>query len=462
MGFDSPPMRKSILAEAGRLNPFNAFWLFIAFRTIVLVTLILDMLVSQAGLYGSGISLRHLKAMLYVVENKSVTRAALGLNRSQTTITKAISELESVLDTRLFDRTSTGMAPTVYGEVLSKRVRMVVDEFEKAGAAYQEYRPQGRPHQSIPVFSLDISHKRLEALVAIYEERDITSAAHVLGLSKTAVYNSLRYIEELLDLPLFQREPHGVTPTGLASTIVAHVKLAFSQIDQALDDIANLNGVTQGRVVIGTLPYTRTYLVPVAINRLLQDYPQIDVVTHGGAYNVLESSLRCGDVDFIVGALRDTRDRADIVTEQLLEDRLSVIARKGHPLAQREKLELKDLQDSGWVLPARGSPSWQLFDETLNSHNMSIPAHAVETSSLSMVRGLLLDSDRVALLSKHQIFFDVQFGILDALPVEIDGTDRPIGITQRAHTKPSPAAELFLGYLRQVAIEVRNQSFTDV
>ena len=403
-----------------------------------------------------GVSLRHLKSALYVAECKNVTRAANKLNRSQTTITKAICELESTLGTRLFDRAATGMMPTVYGDALARRVRLVVDEFDKAGKSYQELKPGGRHYHSIPVFSLDISYKRLAAFVALYEKRNVTVAAQTLGVSKTAVYNSMRYLEDLLELPLFQSELNGVTPTELASVLVRHTKLAFSQIHHAIDDIANLDGVTQGRVVIGTLPYTRTYLTPVAINRLLEKYPQIDVVTREGPYDILESSLRTGDIDLIVGAIRNVEDRTDLVTEKLFEDRLSVIARKDHPLAGRPGIDFKDMQDAHWVLPAMGCSSRKLFDEALSRHEMLMPEHVVEASSLSMVRGLLMDSDRVALLSKHQIYYDMQFGILDVLPVALEDTYRSIGVTQRAHTQPSPAAELFLGYIRDVSREIHS------
>jgi LysR family transcriptional regulator of gallate degradation len=404
------------------------------------------------------ISLRHLKSALYVAEYKNVTRAADKLNRSQTAITKAISELESTLGTKLFDRASTGMTPTVYGEALAHRVQLAVDEFGKAGQAYQEFKPAGRHYQSIPVFSLDISYKRLAAFVALYEKRDVTGAAQALGITKTAVYNSVRQMEELLELPLFEREPHGVAPTVMATILVRHTKLAFSQIRHAIEDIANLNGVTQGRVVIGTLPYTRTYLTPVAINRLLDTHPQLDVATQEGPYDLLESSLRSGDIDFIIGAIRSVDDRSDIAIEQLFVDRLSVIARKNHPLASRTSINFKDMQEVQWVLPAKETPSRHLFEEMLSRYDMHVPEHAVETSSLSMVRGLLMGSERVALLSEHQIYYDKLSGLLDVLPVELEDTYRPIGVTMRAHTKPSPAAELFLEQLRKVSAEIHQKA----
>ena len=409
---------------------------------------------SQLGI--TNISLRHLKSALYVFEHRNVTRAANKLNRSQTAITKAIGELESELDCSLFDRSSTGMMPTVHGEALAHRVRLAANEFERAGEAYQQFVPGGRNYQSIPVFSMDISYKRLAAFIALFQTRDIGEAAKLLGVTKAAVYNSVRQMEELLDLALFEREPGGVSPTSFCSILARHTKLAFAEVRHALEDIASLDGITQGSVAIGTLPYTRTFLTPRAINRLLQAHPQLSVSTQEGPYNVLQASLRSGDLDVIVGAVRSAEPGADITTETLIEDRLAVIARKDHPLAKRRKISFRELQDLEWVLPARETPSRQLFDETCQQHGMQTPQHAVQTSSQSMVRGLLLDSDRVALLSEHQIYYDQKAGLLEVLPVQLEETYRPIGITMRAQTQPSPAAVLFLDELRRVAKTIRH------
>lgn len=409
---------------------------------------------SKAQLGITDISLRHLKSALTVFEYKNVTRAANKLNRSQTAITKAIGELEAELNCSLFDRSSTGMMPTVYGEALAHRVKLAAEEFETAGKAYQQFRPDGRSYQSIPVFSMDISYKRLAAFIALFQTRDISDAARLLSVSKAAVYNSVRQMEELLELTLFEREPSGVAPTSFCSILARHTKLAFAEIRHALEDMASLDGVTRGTVAIGTLPYTRTYLTPRAINRLLESHPQLGVSTQEGPYNVLQTSLRSGDLDLIVGAVRPTEPGSDIATETLIEDRLAVIARKGHPLTQRKKVSFRELQDMQWVLPAAETPSRLLFDETCRKHKMKTPQNAVQTSSQSMVRGLLLDSDRIALLSEHQIHYDRKAGLLDVLPVELKETYRPIGITMRAQTHPSPAATLFLNQLRKVAAEL--------
>lgn len=397
------------------------------------------------------LSLRHLKAMLYVAQYKNLSRAAKALNRSQTAITKAIADLESQLDVTLFNRGANGMSPTIYGDALAKRVEQMATEFDSAGKAYLAYQHKHKHYKNIAVFSMDISYKRLASFIAVFECKDIAAAANLLRITRTTVYNAVRQLEELLELPLFERGPDGMSCSAFCIVLARHVKLAFAQIRHAIDDIASINGVTLGCVSIGTLPYTRTLLTPRAIIHLLDQYPQLDVLTTEGPYSVLEASLRSGDLDFIVGAIRDTNNSKDIVTEKLFEDRLSVITRKGHPLELKKHLTLFDLQNYDWILPSKNTPARQLFDQVLKHAGIAPPEHAVQTSSLSTTRSLLLESNRVALLSEHQIYYDKKCGMLTALDIELKQTYRPIGVTMRARTQPSPAARLFLNTLREVA-----------
>lgn len=400
------------------------------------------------------ISLRQLKALVYVAKYQNVTKASKELNRSQTAITKAISDLELTIDKKLFDRTSTGMILTPHGEALSIRAKRAMKEFQKAGEKLSDYIEVKRSLDNIPIFSMDISYKRLSAFIALYHLNNYHRAAEQLKITKAAIYSSVRQIDEWLGIELFNSAPNGVSPAPYGLVLAQHIKLAFAEIRHGIEDMANIDGITCGSVKIGTLPYTRTYITPNAINRLLKEHPSLGVVTFEGNYQDMESSLRSGDIDLIIGAVRPTERSKDIQTETLFEDKLSIIARKQHPLINKTKVTLSDLNEYGWILPELHTPSGKLFIETMNEHKCELPKQAIHTSSLSMIRGLLVSSDRVALLSKHQIYYDEYSDLLDVLPVTMDDTYRSIGITMRKYTKPSPAAQLFLDNLRQVADEI--------
>jgi LysR family transcriptional regulator of gallate degradation len=229
------------------------------------------------------------------------------------------------------------------------------------------------------------------------------------------------------------------------------VKLARSHLRSANDEIAGLRGVKQGHLVVGTLPLVRTIIVPLAITKLLDGHSYLDISTVEGPYDDLVAGLRCGDIDLIIGALRGDATDKDLQEEPVFTESLSAIVRAGHPLMQQKRVEWEDLLRYQWILPRRGTPTRKLFEKTILGRGLQLPLHVVETSSLVMLRGLLLESDRVTILSRHQIRFEEQAGLLASLPFRLSGTERPIGMTRRRMGALSPAAELFVDEVRAAA-----------
>ena len=405
----------------------------------------------------ASLSLRHLKAARCVADHGNVTRASRALNRTQSAITKSLNELEAQLGLKLFDRSPRGMSLTAHGEVFITRIREAESRFTEAGNAYSGLPGKihtQRSNPSInPIFSMNISRKRLAAFLAVHDTRNITAAATRLGITRTAIYSSIRQLEKLLELRLFESSSPRLTRSDYCKTLATHVKLAFSLIGHAVDEMASIDGVTQGQVVIGALPYSRTLLIPRTIQSVLKQHSQLRISTREGPYDVLETSLRNGDIDLIIGATRRNTKSTGLHIENLFEDKLALIARAEHP-AIKEKLTLEKLTRYGWILPPAPTPARQLFDKYVDQQGVSLPQQVVETSSLSTIRGLLLESDRIALLSTHQVYYDELAGLLVTLPIKLHGTFRPIGITIRANTSPSPAAKLFVNELKITAKEM--------
>ena len=77
---------------------------------------------------GARLKLRDLHIFMTVAQQGGMGRAAKHLAVSQPVISKAISDLESVLKVRLLDRTSKGTAPTGYGGAVVRWGSIVFDE----------------------------------------------------------------------------------------------------------------------------------------------------------------------------------------------------------------------------------------------------------------------------------------------------------------------------------------------
>ena len=384
--------------------------------------------------------LRHVKVFLTVADTGSVSAAAKLLLRAQSAVTRSIMEIEAVVGAPLFERRSTGMGLTVFGEAYLRRARRAATEFESARREVADASGRSMPASS-PVFSMRIGSRRLAAVVALTESHHMPDVARQLGITQPAVSAAVREIEDVLGIRLFDRTPRGLFPTPAAIALARRAKLASAELRHAIEEIAALQGVTRGQVNIGALPFGRTAILPRAVTRLLRTHPAIHVAVVEGPFETLAVSLRSGELDFIFGALRDFPPGSDITGESLLSDRLSVIVRAGHALTRKRRITLRDLAGSDWILNREGTPSRARLEAAFHASGLPTPNNRVETSSLAMTRGLLLESDCLTALSRHQIEHELRFGMLALLPIELPETSRQIGLMRRTNASPSPASE---------------------
>ena len=90
------------------------------------------------------------------------------------------------------------------------------------------------------------------------------------------------------------------------------------------------------------------------------------------------------------------------------------------------------------------------FDALFESAGVPRAARApIECNSLIAARALLLESDRMMLLSAHQIHYELQAGMLVALPHPAGDVVRPIGLTMRRDWHPTDAQRALLDIVRR-------------
>ena len=394
---------------------------------------------------------KHLRPFLAVVRAKSLARAAVALRRAPSAVSRSLRELELSLAARLFERGAGGWRLTDAGRALRHRAELAFAELASACEALCARHPgaAGRLRAS-PFFTLAVHERRLGILLAFAERRHVSEAARRLGVSQPAVSLALRELEGGVGVPLFDRAHSGIGLTESGELLTAHAKRALSQLRIAESEIAATKGVIEGQVVVGALPFGRPYLLPVAIGRVLARHPRLSVRTVEAPLEELVGALRVGDVDFLVGALPRVAVAGGLVREDLLHEPLVILARAGHPLARMKRPAIRNALRAAWVLPQKGTPTRDALEAALAARGFAVPAVAVETADLSIIRGLLLETDMVSAASRHLFQHELGSGALASLPVRLPGTERPIGILRRTAEHASPGARLLIEALHAV------------
>lgn len=270
---------------------------------------------------GRQMNLRHLRAFVEVCQHGGISAAAGAIHLSQPAITQAIAKMEELLHTALFVRSGRGMTPTEPGAGFLRRATRALNIL-KAGA----------PRQRAGGFADVITSTELRALIAVAEHGNFSVAARAIGVAQPSLYRRARDLEDIAQQPLYVKTQQGYDLTPAARRLVRSAKLAFAELDQGIQELHAADGIDAATISIGSLPLARSALLPIAINRLTAVQPDVQIKVVDSPFNDLLHALRDGDIDMIIGALRDPLPAPDVLQTPLLNDHLGVFCGPGHPL----------------------------------------------------------------------------------------------------------------------------------
>jgi DNA-binding transcriptional LysR family regulator len=395
-------------------------------------------------------SLRHLRMFESVARLESLSRAAAEVNRSQPAITQALNKLEDSLGVNVIDRHHSGSYLTDCGRILLLRTRRLFAQFEQAlkepliGATVSD-----KARLRSILGKITTNHTR--CLIATADSGSIEPAAHNVHVSRASLNRSIRELEQIIGRRLTRHTAHGVTLTQPGAELARRLKLAWTEIEYAREEISAEQGSAKTRISIGAMPQCATLVLTSTINEFLRREPGAHVTVENGSYDALLENLRMGRSDFLFGVLRRPDWATDVSEEPLFSAPYAIMARKHHPLTRKSSLTLEDFADYDWVLPRPGTPRRVSFERMFQSTRRK-PGSSVEMSALDMQIAMIETSDRITLMSGQETQRAAKSGSVVALnfrPQVARGCD---GVATRTGWYPTAGKLLFLKILRERAL----------
>jgi DNA-binding transcriptional LysR family regulator len=136
----------------------------------------------------------------------------------------------------------------------------------------------------------------LAAFVAVGQERSFTRAAAKLGVSQSALSQTIKGLEAHLGMRLLTRNTRSVAPTPAGERLLQTLAPRFQEIEEELSALGELRDKPAGtiRITAGEHPAI-TVLQPV-LKRLLPDHPdiQVEIVIDYGLTNIVAEGYDAG------------------------------------------------------------------------------------------------------------------------------------------------------------------------
>ncbi|KQM20748.1 LysR family transcriptional regulator [Novosphingobium sp. Leaf2] len=380
------------------------------------------------------LNIRHLLALPIVVRSGSISVAARAVNLTQPAITQGIAKLERQIGMALFDRVPGLLIATPAAHLLAERAENALRFLGNRRATAAQIR----------------------AFVALAQHGSYAAAAGVTGLAEASLHRAVADLSLTLGVRLVDRRGRGVVLTRRGEEIARNFRLALAELRSGRAEIAALQGREVGHIAVGAMPLSRARLLPNAIATFLRDNAQVDFAVAEGSHAELIGPLRDGDIDMMIGALRDDTPGADLVQMALFTDQPVILARSGHPLAHEAgRLAPADLACFPWIMAAEGTPLRSLWQRMFALADVSLPKVPIECGSVITIRQLLGQTDFLTMLSPDQVAVELEAGWLVQLGVAPGAVSRTIGLTTRADWRPTPLQQAFMATLIEEAGKMR-------
>ncbi len=241
----------------------------------------------------------------------------------------------------------------------------------------------------------------LRVMKAIADEGSFTGAAVALGFSQPAVSQMVRRLEQRTGTVLVERFGRNVRLTQAGEVLARHAIGVLSALDAAEEEVAAIAGLRAGRVRLMAFPSSSASLVPRALALVKERFPDISVRFSEGEPPESLAALRSGECDIAVAFAYEGTDigRGEdldyFVTHHLLDDEVRLVVPLGHPLADRQEVDLADFSDEEWIA---GCPRCRGHLLALTRQAGFSPAVSFETEDYIAVLGLVSSGLGVALV----------------------------------------------------------------
>lgn len=145
------------------------------------------------------------------------------------------------------------------------------------------------------------NYNELAAFVMVARERSFTRAAAQLGVSQSALSQTIRGLEERLGLRLLTRTTRSVSPTEAGHRLFGTVAHRFEEIAQELASLSQLRDKPSGKIRINSGEHPAVSILQPALRKLLPDNPDIgvEIIVDYGLTDIVaegfDAGVRLGD-----------------------------------------------------------------------------------------------------------------------------------------------------------------------
>jgi DNA-binding transcriptional LysR family regulator len=249
---------------------------------------------------------------------------------------------------------------------------------------------------------------------AIVRHKSIRSAAESLGMASSALNRRVLDLEQDIGTSLFDRLQGGVRLTAAGEAFASHVRRTLGDLERVGDQIEALQGLMRGHVALGTAESAAVDLVPNAIADFQRRHPGVRFTVAVGNPHTMIADLLEDRVDLIL--THEQPGHHDVLVLAAAPKSFCALMRPDHPLAGRQRLQLRDCQDYPIALADETLAGRSLIESTLAKSSTHLQP-VVVTNMIEVMKRYVRSSNAVCFQFRVEPAADLTREELVAIPL---------------------------------------------
>lgn len=196
---------------------------------------------------------------------------------------------------------------------------------------------------------MNLTLRQLRYVVAAADCGHVTEASRRLNVSQPSISSAIAELETQVGAPLFIRHhARGVTLTAVGIRVINEARLLLKHAQDFSQSAIELGSTLKGEITVGCFLTLAARFMPGLLAGFARRHPGITVTLHEGDQEELIGMLASGRTELALAYSLALPD--DIHAEPLGDLPPHAIVAADHPLADRDRVSLKELAGEPFIL----------------------------------------------------------------------------------------------------------------
>lgn len=300
-----------------------------------------------------------------------------------------------------------------------------------------------------------VTFQQLIHAQALFQCKGFRKAAEKVNISQPAFSRSISNLEDVFGAKLFNRKRGDVTPTVFGEAFEKRCNLILAESYELKREINLLKKLDVGFLKLAFGHMAGEVSGFKAIGLLTANYPKLRSKINTTDWYSVEKSILKREVDIGFAEISEAEKNTNLQTEIVGEHQFVIYCRPEHPLAQRTKIQKKDIEPYPIVsskIPIRFIPF--LSGNYYVEPNSSYLSPTIETTGVINSKHIVMQSDALSISIPYQLEQELKSGQIKALPYIEPWMKTNYGFIYEKTRLLSPSSIVFMEYVREIEKQV--------